>query len=77
MISRRKGFLILGLIFGGFLGSLAFLLSGNTEYKVQPVFAEIDSPFTIVDYKREIARLFQRCRAHCDIERAVRRELEP
>ena len=53
MISRRKGFLILGLIFGGFLGSLAFLLSGNTEYKVQPVFAEIDSPFTIVDYNSD------------------------
>ena len=51
MISRRKGFLILGLIFGGFLGSLAFLLSGNTEYKVQPTFAEIYSPFTIVDYQ--------------------------
>ena len=51
MISRRKGFLILGLIFGGFLGSLAFLLSGNTEYKVQPTFAEIDSPFTIIDYQ--------------------------
>lgn len=53
MISRRKGFLILGLIFGGFLGSLAFLLSGNTEYKVQPIFAEIDYPFTIVDYKND------------------------
>ena len=51
MISRRKGFLILGLIFGGFLGSLAFLLSGDTEYKVQPTFAKIDNPFTIIDYK--------------------------
>ena len=51
MISRRKGFLILGLIFGGFLGSLAFLLSGDTEYKVQPTFAEIYSPFTIIDYQ--------------------------
>jgi protein SCO1/2 len=51
VISRRKGFLILGLIFGGFLGSLAFLLSGNTEYKVQPTFAEIYSPFTIIDYQ--------------------------
>ena len=51
MISRRKGFLILGLIFGGFLGSLAFLLSGNTEYKVQPTFAEIYSPFTIIDFQ--------------------------
>ena len=51
MISRRKGFLILGLIFGGFLGSLAFLLSGDTEYKVQPTFAEIDAPFTIIDYQ--------------------------
>ena len=51
MISRRKGFLILGLIFGGFLGSLAFLLSGDTEYKDQPTFAEIDAPFTIIDFR--------------------------
>lgn len=53
MISRRKGFLILGLIFGGFLGSLVFLLSGNTEYKVQPVFGKINAPFTVVDYKND------------------------
>ena len=51
MISRRKGFLILALIFGGFLSSLCFLLLGDTEYKPQPVFGELDAPFTIIDFK--------------------------
>lgn len=50
MISRRKGFLILALIFGGFLCSLGFLLLGDTEYKPQPVFGELDAPFSIIDY---------------------------
>ena len=53
MISRRKGFLILGFIFGGFLCALAFLLLGNTEYKKQPVFGTIDTPFTIIDHNRD------------------------
>ena len=26
-------------------------MSGDTEYKVQPTFAEIDAPFTIIDYQ--------------------------
>ena len=51
MISRRKGFLILALIFGSFLSSLGFLLLGDTEYKSQPVFGELDAPFNIVDFK--------------------------
>ena len=51
MISRRKGFLILALIFGGFLSSLGFLLLGDTEYKPQPVFGELDDPFSIIDFK--------------------------
>ena len=51
MISRRKGFLILALIFGGFLFSLGFLLLGDTEYKPQPVFGELDAPFSIIDFK--------------------------
>ena len=51
MISRRKGFLILALIFGGFLSSLSFLLLGDTEYKSQPVFGELGSPFSIIDFK--------------------------
>lgn len=51
MISRRKGFLILALIFGGFLCSLGFLLLGDTEYKPQPVFGELDAPFSIIDFK--------------------------
>lgn len=51
MISRRKGFLILALIFGGFLSSLGFLLLGDTEYKPQPVFGELDAPFSIIDFK--------------------------
>ena len=51
MISRRKGFLILALIFGGFLCSLSFLLLGDTEYKPQPVFGELDAPFSIIDFK--------------------------
>ena len=50
MISRRKGFLILALIFGGFLCSLGFLLLGDTEYKPQPVFGELDAPFSIIDF---------------------------
>lgn len=50
MILRRKGFLLLGLIFGGFLASLGFLLLGNTEYKSQPVFGSLSSSFNIVDY---------------------------
>ena len=51
MISRRKGFLILALIFGGFLCSLGLLLLGDTEYKPQPVFGELDAPFSIIDFK--------------------------
>ena len=51
MIFRRKGFLILALIFGGFLSSLGFLLLGDTEYKPQPVFGELDAPFNIIDFK--------------------------
>jgi len=51
LISRRKGFLILALIFGGFLSSLGFLLLGDTEYKPQPVFGELDAPFSIIDFK--------------------------
>jgi|TARA_B110001452_G_scaffold49252_1_gene37610 protein SCO1 len=51
LISRRKGFLILALIFGSFLSSLGFLLLGDTEYKSQPVFGELDAPFNIVDFK--------------------------
>ena len=51
MISRRKGFLILSLIFGAFLSSLGFLLLGDTEYKSQPDFGELDDPFSVVDYK--------------------------
>ena len=50
MINRRKGFLILGFIFGGFLFALAFLLLGNTEYKKQPVFGTIDEPFALIDH---------------------------
>jgi protein SCO1/2 len=50
LISRRKGFLILALIFGGFLCSLGFLLLGDTEYKPQPVFGELDAPFSIIDF---------------------------
>ena len=53
MISRRKGFLILALIFGGFLCSLGFLLLGDTEYKPQPVFGELDAPFSIIDFKAD------------------------
>ena len=53
MISRRKGFLILGLIFGGFLASLAFLLSGDTEYKSQPNFGSVDQPFNIIDINNQ------------------------
>ena len=53
MISRRKGFLILGLIFGGFLASLAFLLSGDTEYKSQPNFGSLDQPFNIIDINNQ------------------------
>ena len=53
MISRRKGFLILGLIFGGFLASLAFLLSGDTEYKTQPNFGSVDQPFNIIDINNQ------------------------
>jgi protein SCO1/2 len=48
---RRKGFLILALIFGGFLSSLGFLLLGDTEYKPQPVFGELNAPFSIIDFK--------------------------
>lgn len=51
MIFRRKGFLILALIFGSFLSSLGFLLLGDTEYKSQAVFGELDAPFILVDYK--------------------------
>ena len=51
MISRRKGFLILALIFGAFLSSLGFLLLGDTSYKSQPVFGQLNDPFSIVDYK--------------------------
>ena len=51
MFFRRKGFLILALIFGGFLSSLGFLLLGDTEYKPQPVFGELDAPFSIIDFK--------------------------
>ena len=51
MIFRRKGFLILALIFGSFLFSLGFLLLGDTEYKSQPVFGELHAPFNIIDYK--------------------------
>ncbi len=51
MIFRRKGFLILALIFGGFLSSLGFLLLGDAEYKPQPVFCELDAPFSIIDFK--------------------------
>lgn len=53
MILRRKGFLLLGLIFGGFLASLGFLLLGNTEYKSQPVFGSLSSSFNIVDYNSD------------------------
>ncbi|MBM78577.1 MAG: hypothetical protein CL846_08850 [Crocinitomicaceae bacterium] len=48
---RRKGFIILGFIFGGFLCSLAFLLLGNAEFKKQPNFGTINAPFSIVDFK--------------------------
>ena len=51
MFFRIKGFLILALIFGGFLSSLGFLLLGDTEYKPQPVFGELDAPFNIIDFK--------------------------
>ena len=51
MIFRRKGFLILALIFGAFLSSLSFLLLGDTEYKSQPDFGQLDAPFYVVDYK--------------------------
>jgi protein SCO1/2 len=51
VIFRRKGFLILALIFGSFLSSLGFLLLGETEYKSQPVFGELDAPFKIIDYR--------------------------
>jgi len=50
---RRKGFLILALIFGGFLSSLGFLLLGDTEYKPQPVFGSLSSSFNIVDYNSD------------------------
>ena len=53
MILRRKGFLLLGLIFGGFLASLGFLLLGDTEYKSQPVFGSLSSSFKIVDYNSD------------------------
>mgnify|MGYP000294606249 FL=1 len=53
MILRRKGFLLLGLIFGGFLASLGFLLLGDTEYKSQPVFGSLSSSFNIVDYNSD------------------------
>jgi protein SCO1/2 len=53
VILRRKGFLLLGLIFGGFLASLGFLLLGNTEYKSQPVFGSLSSSFNIVDYNSD------------------------
>jgi hypothetical protein len=48
VILRKKGFLLLGLIFGGFLASLGFLLLGNTEYKSQPVFGSLSSSFNIL-----------------------------
>jgi protein SCO1/2 len=51
LIFRRKGFLILALIFGSFLSSLGFLLLGDTEYKSQPIFGELDAPFSIIDFK--------------------------
>ena len=53
MFFRRKGFLILALIFGGFLSSLGFLLLGDTEYKPQPVFGSLSSSFNIVDYNSD------------------------
>ena len=53
MILRRKGFLLLGLIFGGFLASLGFLLLGDTEYKSQPIFGSLSSSFNIVDYNSD------------------------
>jgi len=53
LILRRKGFLLLGLIFGGFLASLGFLLLGDTEYKSQPVFGSLSSSFNIVDYNSD------------------------
>jgi protein SCO1/2 len=53
VILRRKGFLLLGLIFGGFLASLGFLLLGDTEYKSQPVFGSLSSSFNIVDYNSD------------------------
>ena len=53
MILRRKGFLLLGLIFGGFLASLGFLLLGDTEYKSQPVFGSLSSSFNIIDYNSD------------------------
>jgi len=51
LISRRKGFLILALIFATFLSSLGFLLLGDTAYKSQPDFGELGAPFSVVDYK--------------------------
>lgn len=50
MINRRKGFLILAFIFGGFLLAMAFLLSGDTAYKEQSNFGTIDAPFLIEDH---------------------------
>jgi protein SCO1/2 len=51
LISRKKGFFILALIFGVFLSSLSFLLLGDTAYKSQPIFGELNAPFSIIDFK--------------------------
>ena len=43
----------MGLIFGGFLASLVFLLSGDIEYKSQPNFGSIDDSFNIIDINNQ------------------------
>ena len=51
---KKKGFLILGLIFGLFLVfTITLKKFSNPVFKPQPVFGNLDSPFNIVDYNND------------------------
>ncbi|MFL2585542.1 MAG: SCO family protein [Parvicellaceae bacterium] len=51
---KKKGFLILGLIFGLFLVfTITLKKFSNPVFKPQPIFGNLDAPFNIVDYNND------------------------
>lgn len=51
---KKKGFLVLGLIFGSFLiFTITLKKLSNPVFISQPVFGTLESPFSIIDYNHD------------------------